>query len=47
MECARARNHATQARKLEYNEEKEQRLQVQVVYQTPHITRMRDIKFFV
>jgi hypothetical protein len=47
MECERARNHVAQTREAKSNEEKEQRLQVQVAYQTPHITIMKVIEFFV
>ncbi len=46
-DCERARNNVTQARKVESNEEREQRLQVQIAYQTPHIAVMRAIEFFV
>jgi hypothetical protein len=47
MECARVRNHVAQARKVESNEEKEQRLQAQTTYQTTHIVAMRAIESFV
>jgi len=44
-ECARARNHVAQTREIESNEEREQRLQVQVTYQTPHIATMKAMEF--
>ncbi len=46
-ECARVRNHVAQTREVKSNEEKEQILQVQATYQTPHIATMRAIEFFV
>jgi hypothetical protein len=47
IERARARNHVAQAREVESNDKREQRLQVQASFQTPHITAMRAIESFV
>jgi hypothetical protein len=41
IEHSRVRNHVAQAREVKSNEEREQRLQAQEAYQTPHISIMR------
>jgi len=46
-EHARPKNRVAQTRKVEFIEEREQRLQAQTTYQTPHITMMRAIESLV
>jgi hypothetical protein len=45
MECAKARNHVAQARKVESNEERAQRLQVQAMRAIEFIATTRAIDF--